>query len=401
MKVTIGIPVFNCESWIAKAIESGLNQTWPDKEVIVVDDGSTDKTAEICQSFGDRIRYFRQEGQGVCAARNRILREATGYWIQYLDADDSLMPEKLERQLSSEISVADADLIMGSCVIEVWRNGSVVNRSHCTMPRALFRASDASDSVDGTGPRSLRDCFGPKSANDLLDLWIAFGFPQIAGCLWKKEALSRIGGWDDSLRTGEDLELYLRALQANIGFHLDDTVLVAWRIWSDRTLSRQYRNQMLLVWGEMINRFEGWLRSDGRWSERLRLVAEHKRFWLAREIAKTDIELATNYYKKQKTAGYMGVDAAIAPWRYQIVLRTLGFRRAEQFARLLRSLPLKGSRRVGESIAHACTVANLIFLLTASGACPRTVHSRHFYPSRSNVVRVTMRLGLQSATRIG
>jgi len=368
MKVTIGIPVLNCQEWIGNAIESALNQTWPDKEVIVVDNGSTDDTPVICRSFGDRIRYFLEEKRGLAPARNRILREATGDWILCLDADDSLMPEKLESQLRSDINFAKIDVIMGSCVTEVWKGGSVQSRSHCTMPRALLRAAASNHSHAGTEARSRDDYFGLKSGNELLDLWIAFGFPQTAGCIWKKETLVRMGGWDDSLRTGEDVEIYLRALQANLWFYVDDTALVAWRIWSDGTLSRKHRNEMLLVWGELINRFETWLHSEGRWTEHLRQAAEQKRFWLAREVAKTDIELATKYHEKQKTAGYMGFDETIAPWRYHVVLRTLGFKRAEQFARLLRKLPLKRAHRIGRSITHACTAANLVFLLTLSGA---------------------------------
>src|ERR1700759_4794123 len=102
MKVTIGIPTFNREIWIADAIESALGQTWPNKEVIVVDDGSTDRTAEICAGYKGRIIYERQDHSGVIStARNHILRLATGDWIQYLDDDDYLLPNKLEVQLNS------------------------------------------------------------------------------------------------------------------------------------------------------------------------------------------------------------------------------------------------------------------------------------------------------------
>jgi cellulose synthase/poly-beta-1,6-N-acetylglucosamine synthase-like glycosyltransferase len=59
MKVTIGIPVFNCETWVANAIQSALEQTWPDKEIIVVDDGSTDRSGDICKSFGSRILFVQ------------------------------------------------------------------------------------------------------------------------------------------------------------------------------------------------------------------------------------------------------------------------------------------------------------------------------------------------------
>src|SRR5882762_5018929 len=101
MKVTIGIPVFNCERWVATAIQSALEQTWPDKEIIVVDDGSTDRSGDICKSFGSRILLVQQPNRGGKAARNQICTLASGEWIQFLDADDYLKPDKIRSHLDS------------------------------------------------------------------------------------------------------------------------------------------------------------------------------------------------------------------------------------------------------------------------------------------------------------
>src|SRR5437867_5272527 len=97
--VSILIPVYNAESFVAETIHSALDQTWPAKEVIAVDDGSTDRSAKILESFGSRIRIIGQENRGASAARNRALAEARGEVIQYLDADDLLAPDKIEIQL--------------------------------------------------------------------------------------------------------------------------------------------------------------------------------------------------------------------------------------------------------------------------------------------------------------
>src|ERR1700730_16393596 len=99
MLVSILIPCYNAERWVAQAIRSALAQTWPDKEVVVVDDGSTDGSLEVIQSFGDVIRYETRPNRGGNVARNRLLELAPGEWIQYLDADDYLLPDKIERQL--------------------------------------------------------------------------------------------------------------------------------------------------------------------------------------------------------------------------------------------------------------------------------------------------------------
>ncbi|MEH2143359.1 glycosyltransferase family 2 protein [Nostoc sp.] len=98
-KVSVIIPAYNTEAYIAKAIESALEQTLTDIEVIVVDDGSSDKTVEVLKSFTDqRLKVIvNQQNLGVSAARNRALRAAQGEWIAVLDSDDWYAPERLEK----------------------------------------------------------------------------------------------------------------------------------------------------------------------------------------------------------------------------------------------------------------------------------------------------------------
>ncbi|MCM0082860.1 glycosyltransferase family 2 protein [Geomonas sp. Red32] len=98
--VSILIPAFNAEKWIEETLTSAVNQSWPKKEVIVVDDGSTDATREIASHFqSTNVKIVTQENAGACAARNRALSIAQGDFVQWLDADDLLVPDKIERQL--------------------------------------------------------------------------------------------------------------------------------------------------------------------------------------------------------------------------------------------------------------------------------------------------------------
>ena len=97
-KISIVIPAYNSENCLRETLESALAQTQPAYEVLVVDDGSTDRTEEIARSFGDRIRYIKQHNQGIAGARNTAIREATGDWIAFLDHDDLILPQKLEIQ---------------------------------------------------------------------------------------------------------------------------------------------------------------------------------------------------------------------------------------------------------------------------------------------------------------
>ena len=98
--VSIVIPCFNTERFVADAIRSALEQTYPHKEVIVIDDGSTDQSVEVLRSFGAAIHWETGPNRGGSATRNRGLQLAQGELIQFLDADDWLYPHKLERQVA-------------------------------------------------------------------------------------------------------------------------------------------------------------------------------------------------------------------------------------------------------------------------------------------------------------
>jgi len=99
--VSILIPAYNAERWIREAIVSALGQTWSRIEIIVVDDGSTDRTLAVAQSLrSSRVNVVRQDNAGASAARNRALALAQGTYVQWLDADDLLHPAKVERQLA-------------------------------------------------------------------------------------------------------------------------------------------------------------------------------------------------------------------------------------------------------------------------------------------------------------
>ncbi len=99
--VSIVIPAFNAERTVAETIQSALGQTWPRKEIIVVDDGSTDRTAEIADRFAPRVKLISSRNRGLSAAVNLAVQHSHGDYIQELDADDILAPDKIERQLSA------------------------------------------------------------------------------------------------------------------------------------------------------------------------------------------------------------------------------------------------------------------------------------------------------------
>lgn len=102
--VSILIPAYNAERWIADTIKSACDQTWPNKEIIIVDDGSRDQTFQLARRFASKnISVLTQQNQGASAARNKAFALSQGDYIQWLDADDLLGPAKIARQ------VAEAD----------------------------------------------------------------------------------------------------------------------------------------------------------------------------------------------------------------------------------------------------------------------------------------------------
>ncbi len=97
--ISVVIPAYNIEQYIARAIDSVLAQTLLPDEIIVVDDGSTDRTGEIVKSYGEQVRYIYQENAGLSAARNTGIHAAKGQWIALLDGDDKWLPEKIAEQV--------------------------------------------------------------------------------------------------------------------------------------------------------------------------------------------------------------------------------------------------------------------------------------------------------------
>jgi glycosyltransferase involved in cell wall biosynthesis len=100
MRISVVVPTYNRRAHVLRAIDSVIAQTRPVSEIVIVDDGSTDGTAEAIRSrFGSRVSVLVQENAGVSAARNRGVREAKGEWIAFLDSDDIWFPTKIERQV--------------------------------------------------------------------------------------------------------------------------------------------------------------------------------------------------------------------------------------------------------------------------------------------------------------
>jgi glycosyltransferase involved in cell wall biosynthesis len=113
--VSILIPAYNAERWIAGTIESAIGQTWPQKEIVVVDDGSTDGTLAVVGQFESKgVRVVTQSNRGAAAARNKALSLSRGDYIQWLDADDLLSPSKVAHQMQRAMQTGDRRILLSS-----------------------------------------------------------------------------------------------------------------------------------------------------------------------------------------------------------------------------------------------------------------------------------------------
>src|SRR4051794_33299071 len=113
--VSILIPAFNAQAWIADTLRSAIAQTWERKEILVIDDGSTDKTFTIVRCFeSSNVRVVTQRNQGAAAARNTAFSLSKGDYIQWLDADDLLAPDKIARQMERLDGISSKRTLLSS-----------------------------------------------------------------------------------------------------------------------------------------------------------------------------------------------------------------------------------------------------------------------------------------------
>lgn len=193
MLVSIIIPCFNVEKFIAECIDSALSQSYSDTEIICINNNSSDNTLNIllayARRFPDKIRVFTQPKQGAPAARNLGISEAQGSWLQFLDADDIILPEKIAAQAKlAELAQPDISFIAAACI--------------------------------------KRDLAGKDKKNDLFEqnMFLA-PFINKSGntCanLWKRQALLSAGAWNEELTSSQETELMLRLVIRGTRFLTD------------------------------------------------------------------------------------------------------------------------------------------------------------------------------------
>ena len=212
--VSILIPAYNAESLIAYTLQSAIAQTWDRKEIIVVDDGSRDRTAEVARRFAsNQVKIVSIDNQGAAAARNYALQLSQGDYIQWLDADDLLSAEKVEKQLAAVRESGNRRILLSSS----WAVFSY--RTH----GARFTSSPLWHDL------SPVEWLLRKMGRDL--------HMQTATWLTSRELTEAAGPWDARLRFDDDGEYFCRVLVASEGTHFVPEARVFYRVTDSSRVS--------------------------------------------------------------------------------------------------------------------------------------------------------------------
>lgn len=199
--VSIVIATYNCRRWVCDAVDSALAQSYPNLEVIVVDDGSTDNTgALLAERYGNAICYIRKENGGLSSARNLGLVHAQGEYIQFLDADDILLPQKVTEQVTFLNQHSHVDVVYGDAL--------------------TFQDEDQSQSRDWIYSKHYRS--GLVFEHMVREPWML-----CHAALTRRRAIDNItayvlrgkGPFDESLSSSVDGDFWLRLAHSGARFH--------------------------------------------------------------------------------------------------------------------------------------------------------------------------------------
>lgn len=204
--VSVIIPVYNCARYLPQAIESVLDQTYQPLEIIVVDDGSTDKTAQIATRFSEKIRYIYQENSGPSTARNTGIRSAKGEIITFLDADDLWSKNKLQLQLTYLAKNPSSEVIIG---------------------RTQFMQLILGDE---------RHKFAEIGETRI--------FLNLGSAIFRKSAFDQVGLFDETLRYSEDVDWFNRARESAISILMHQEVVLFYRQHEQNMTRNKVANEL-------------------------------------------------------------------------------------------------------------------------------------------------------------
>ncbi|MFG1918474.1 glycosyltransferase family 2 protein [Micromonospora sp. NPDC048898] len=284
--VSVIVPCYNAGRWVRHAVSSALRQTHPRVEVIVVDDGSTDDSMAVLAEFGDRIDVTSIPNGGACHARNVALGRAQGEFIQFLDADNVLMPTKIERSLERFRAEPGLDLV--------------------------FTAVHYPDEYEFTDEPAFPEDELKRSVEGMHD-WVyslvlpGTGVPSLETSqpLYRRSTLDQFGTWDESLRCMEDIELSARHALAGAKSAPLEMVGVIYRNHPGERATQQMRFDNEQYFTSVLKMLDV-ARTHGRMDGPIEEFAVNFLVWIAARVC-----IAEHRYGKART--YLALAREIRP----------------------------------------------------------------------------------------
>lgn len=226
-RVSVVVTTYNQQRYIGAAIASALAQTFTDREVVVIDDGSTDGAATIVASFGERIRYIRQENQGVAASRNTGILNARGELLAFLDGDDLWEPDKLSAQVEA------ADRFPQAGVVAV--DGVMFDDDGAILSSTLLANTIRPMLQSSATLVPHRQCYGHLLGGNLIC--------TTSQVMLRRRVLEDVGLADRRFSLTSDLDLYLR-VAARYDFAFVPRPLARWRYHEHSASGPMHRRRL-------------------------------------------------------------------------------------------------------------------------------------------------------------
>lgn len=300
--VSVIIPCYNAERWIGEAIASCLQQTYQPMEIIVIDDGSTDGSPDILRSFGARIRWESGPRRGACYARNRGFSLSAGRYVQFLDADDYLMPEKIKRQVLF-LDETGVEVVYGD-----WRH-----QHHEPDGRIVFGEIQMSGAQD-----------------DILEALLGEWWTANLSLLMRREVVVGCGGWDEALGAAQDRDFFISIAISGANIRYQPGCYSVYRRYGNVTVSTANLHRWLESHWRLLDKAENTLSGSSRLSDKYRRALARSYFSIARNYYDID---RSKYAQALKKALSLGSDfRPEGSVFYRLVQRTLGFKLADELA---------------------------------------------------------------------
>jgi glycosyltransferase involved in cell wall biosynthesis len=299
--VSVIIPCFNSEKYISECINSVLEQTYSNIEIICVDNNSTDGTLislfQFAKRYPKRIKVIEEATKGASAARNAGLKNASGEWIQFLDADDILLPEKIKHQLS--LINQPADMIVGNYIIESDKQAKVFSET-------------------GLWKGLIKGKLGFTCSN-----------------LFRKIAVEEAGGWID-IKSSQEYNLMFRILKNTELVIFDKEFLTVKKERNIDSISNSNRPANWLRYIELRMMIWDYLRTHNKLNAELERTLKINIFDSIRVLYGYDNVLGIEAYNKYVKGRFEPIASSATSGSYLKVYRLMGFRASEIIKKILR-----------------------------------------------------------------